>query len=216
MTHADAATRLCLVRHGETVWNVERRLQGHLDVELNETGRGQAAATARALGKLSFAAVYASDLRRAHATAKLITRVSDQRPVSETGLRERHYGHLQGLTYSEAEARFPDDYARFLARDSGFAPSGGESLVEFAGRVVTTLIRIVRAHPGDQVLIVTHGGVLDVVHRLATGMSLEPPRDFAIPNAALNWIEWEDEQWRLLEWADRRHLDTALDEFTNG
>ncbi|MDO9598270.1 MAG: histidine phosphatase family protein [Azoarcus sp.] len=208
-------TRLCLVRHGETAWNAERRLQGHLDVELNEHGLRQAALTARVLATAQFEAAYSSDLRRARLTAEIIA--GGPLPVTiDAGLRERHYGCFQGLTYTEAEARFPEDYARFLARDSQLAFSGGgESLQTFANRIKDTLVRIVAAHPGQQVLIVTHGGVLDIIHRLTTGSALDAARDFTIPNAALNWIEHEDDEWRLISWGDQRHLDSSLDELSN-
>lgn len=208
-------TRLCLVRHGETAWNTERRLQGHLDVALNEHGLRQATLTARALATEQFDVAYSSDLVRARLTAEIIA--GDPLQVSiEAGLRERHYGCFQGLTYTEAEARFPEDYARFLARDSGLAFSGGgESLQSFAHRIEQTLTKIVDAHRGQQILIVTHGGVLDIIHRLTTGSTLDAPRDFTIPNAALNWIERENEEWRLLSWGDQRHLDTSLDELSN-
>lgn len=210
------ATRLCLVRHGETSWNAERRLQGHLDIDLNEHGRRQARGTARALARHGFHAVYSSDLLRARTTADIVVRESGADVSSEPGLRERHYGQFQGLTYDEAQARFPEAYARFLARDTRFAfAAGGESLQDFANRITATLNRIVDRHPGEQVLIVTHGGVLDIVHRLVTGEPLETHRDFAIPNAALNWIEHAGGRWQLISWADQRHLDSALDELSN-
>jgi len=102
------ATRFCLVRHGETAWNTERRLQGHLDIPLNDTGRAQAAATADALADDRFHALYTSDLARAQDTAQaLAARI--ERPVAQiTALRERHYGIFQGLTYDEAMTRHPE------------------------------------------------------------------------------------------------------------
>jgi probable phosphoglycerate mutase len=209
-------TRLCIVRHGETPWNAERRLQGHLDIDLNENGIAQAQATGRALSGQQFAAAYSSDLRRAERTAACIWQNTDGTISTRAGLRERHYGHFQGLTYEEAQARYPDDYARFLSRDADFAFSdGGESLTGFAARIAETLTEIVERHPGEQVLIVTHGGVLDIIHRLSTGKSLDAPRDFTIPNAALNWISHHDGQWQLINWGDQSHLGRALDELSN-
>lgn len=210
------STRLCLVRHGETAWNAERRLQGHLDVPLNEVGHVQARATAASLAGQCFAACYSSDLRRAQQTAAAAGSALGLDATLEPDLRERHYGCFQGLTYDEASERFPDEYARFDARDPEFAfPGNGESLCDFAARIHRALTRIATRHAGQQTLIVTHGGVLDIVHRLATGKALAAPRDFKIPNAALNWIEFDGESWRLLAWADLRHLESARDELPN-
>ena len=208
--------RLCLVRHGETAWNAERRLQGHLDVPLNEIGLEQAEATAACLHGQQFAACYCSDLARARQTAAAAGRLLGLAPQPDRDLRERHYGAFQGLTYDEARRRFPEAYARFEARDPGYAfAEGGESLGSFAARVRAALDRIAIRHAGQTVLIVTHGGVLDVAHRLATGKALETPRDFVIPNAALNWIAIDGNAWHLVAWADRRHLEAARDELPN-
>ena len=209
-------TRLCVVRHGETPWNAERRLQGHLDIELNQNGLAQAHATAKALAAHTFTAFYSSDLQRARLTAECIAGERRHEIVPHTGLRERNYGHFQGLTYADAEQRFPEDYARFLHRDADFAFSeDGESLKDFAASVVGALSEIVARHPGELVLVVTHGGSLDIIHRLAAGTSLDTPRDFTIPNAALNWIAHDTGEWQLLSWGDEGHLGNALDELSN-
>lgn len=209
-------TTLCLVRHGETAWNAERRLQGHLDIPLNDRGEVQARDTAAVLTRHRFAAAYASDLLRARQTARATAEALSLEVVADSRLRERHYGLFQGLTYEEAQARHPQEYARFLARDPDFVfPGGGESLAVFAGRIRDALLAIARRHPGEQVLVVTHGGVLDIARRLATGKPLDTARDFAIPNAALNWLEIAGDRWRLVSWADQSHLDCARDELSN-
>lgn len=207
--------RICLVRHGETAWNAERRLQGHIDIPLNATGLSQAEATARSLARagLHFSALYSSDLERARQTAAAIARAQALPPTHDARLRERHYGHFQGLTFDEAEGRHPDHFRRFKARDPHFAlPESGESLNALATRVHAALGEIARQHVGEAVVVVTHGGVLDIAHRLATGQPLETARDFAIPNAALNWIEHSAGRWQLIAWADESHLQGALDE----
>lgn len=210
------ATRICLVRHGETAWNAERRLQGHTDIPLNDTGLVQARATAASLAAERFDAAYSSDLTRARQTAAAIAERCGLELAFDAALRERHYGSFQALTYDEARTRFPDDYHRFETRDPEFTfPEGGESLRQFAARIHGTLEGIARRHPDGTVLIVTHGGVLDIVHRLATGMHLQAPRNFGIPNAALNWIAWDGAAWSLISWAEQRHLDQSLDELPN-
>lgn len=208
-------TRLCLVRHGETAWNAEHRLQGHIDVPLNDVGRAQADATAACLPAGLFGACYSSDLQRAFETAQAAAVAVGLAPHKTPALRERHYGCFQGLTYSEARQRFPAAYARFETRDPDFVlPEGGESLQRFSARVSASLEGIARRHPGESVLVVAHGGVLDIAHRLATGKPLDAPRDFAIPNAALNWIRYE-RGWALESWGDTGHLASARDELPN-
>lgn len=207
------ATRLCLVRHGETAWNAERRIQGQLDVPLSSVGLAQARATANALAQEPLCAIYSSDLARALHTAEAAAHLLGLPIRRLAGLRERHYGVLQTLTYAEFARRHPDAHARFQAREEAFVlPGGGESLRQFADRVHACVDEIVAAHPGGQVLIVTHGGVLDVLHRRASGKPLAARRDFEIPNAALNWIGIEACRWSVLAWADRSHLTESLDE----
>jgi probable phosphoglycerate mutase len=209
-------TRICLVRHGETDWNAERRLQGHLDVPLNATGVAQARATAGNLGDERFGALYSSDLQRAFQTAGEVARVLKLDIQPDPRLRERRYGLFEGLTYDEARSRYPDDYRRFEERDPAFAfPQGGESLTDFAARIRDALEALAQRHAGGQILVVTHGGVLDIAHRLTSGRSLDSPRDFPIPNAALNWIEYAGGAWRLLAWAQQGHLRDARDELPN-
>lgn len=207
------AARLCLVRHGETDWNAERRLQGHLDIPLNARGLAQAASTARGLSSTRFDAVYCSDLARTRQTAEAILSGRDTRTTLQADLRERHYGIFQGKTYDEVASSLPDDYRRFKNREADYAfPGGGESLAAFARRVEAALTAIAQRHAGEDVLVVTHGGVLDIAHRLATGKPLAAVRDFVIPNAALNWLEHGEGGWHLLVWADVSHIDDALDE----
>lgn len=210
-------TTFCLIRHGETAWNAERRIQGQIDIPLNPTGQAQAQATAQALLGQHFDAALCSDLMRAHATARAAAERLGIALTPDRQLRERHYGLFQGLTYTEAEQRHPQDFARHSAREPDYAfPDGGESLSGFARRVETALERIAATHPGGRVLIVTHGGVLDIAHRLATGKALSQPRDFVLPNAALNWIVREPAGWRLLSWGEQDHLAHARDELPRG
>ena len=208
-----STTRLCFVRHGETAWNAERRIQGQLDVPLSSTGHAQARAAANWLAREDFAAIYSSDLSRALHTAEAAAHLLKLPVGRQAGLRERHYGVLQTLTYAEFEQRHPQAHARFLAREEAFAlPGGGESLLQFAARVHRCIDAIVAAHAGSQVLIVTHGGVLDILHRRASGKPQSAPRDFDIPNAGLNWLEVDRGRWSILAWAERGHLAETLDE----
>ena len=206
-------TRICVVRHGETAWNAERRIQGQLDLPLSSAGLAQARAAANWLARESFGALYSSDLSRALRTAEAASKKLGLPIRRCTALRERHYGAFQTLTYDEIRQRFPQESSRFLARDAEFElPQGGESLKRFSDRVTQCADEIVAAHAGGSALIVTHGGVLDILHRRASGKPLSAPRDFEIPNAGLNWFEVVSGEWSILSWAERGHLAEALDE----
>lgn len=212
------ATRLCLVRHGETAWNAERRIQGQLDQPLSAVGHAQARAAASWLAPgrartAAFAAIYSSDLTRARQTAEAAALQLGLPITLRPELRERHYGVFQTLTYNEIRSRYPREYARFEAREIDFAcPGGGESLRRFSERVVSCAEEIAARHAGGQALIFTHGGVLDILHRQAGSRPLSAPRDFEIPNAAFNWMEVRGGRWSIVAWADRGHLIEALDE----
>lgn len=210
-------TRFCLVRHGETAWNAEGRVQGQIDISLNDLGRAQAKAAAARLATEQFDALYSSDLSRTVETAQSAAALLGLEVERTAGLRERFFGAFQGLTHAEAQALYPADFARFAARDPDHRfPGEAESLRVFSGRVEAALGDLAERHRDGTLLVVTHGGVLDIVHRLATGQPLQTPRNFTLFNAALNWIERRDGAWVLLSWADTDHLPGARDEVSDG
>lgn len=206
-------TRLVAIRHGETAWNAESRLQGQLDIPLNPRGRAQAARLAGALADEGLAAVYASDLGRAWQTAQALAGPLGLPLVADAGLRERHFGALQGLTYTEIDRDWPELARRWRVRDPAFAPEGGESLVTFHARCVATAARLAAAHPGQAIALVCHGGVLDGLYRAATGIALDAPRTWALANAGINRLLATPQGFALVGWNDAGHLDAlALDE----
>ncbi|MBK7766610.1 MAG: histidine phosphatase family protein [Sulfuritalea sp.] len=204
-------TRFCIVRHGETDWNSERRIQGQIDIDLNAAGETQARALGPGLSGHSFAAVYSSDLLRAWNTARIATAGLGLAVSPAPTLRERHFGVLQGLTRDEARQRYPEIYLEHQARSLHSDYRGGETLAGFARRVTDGLAEMALRDAGQTVLAFTHGGVLDIVYRVATGRALEAPRNFLLPNAAVNWLEHSDGHWRLISWGDCGHLEGALD-----
>jgi broad specificity phosphatase PhoE len=150
---------LLLVRHGETDWNAERRWQGHADPPLNEAGRVQARELAHELASETLAAVYSSDLVRAHETARIVAERHGLDVVVERDLREIDVGAWSGLTHDEIQVRFPQDFERW--RTTGVADErGGETSEQLHARVVAAAERIAHAHAGEQVLVVSHGGAL--------------------------------------------------------
>jgi probable phosphoglycerate mutase len=206
-------TRICLVRHGETEWNAERRIQGQIDIGLNETGRRQAAAAGRWLRPAGIVALYSSDLKRAWVTAQAIGEALALAPEAVPQMRERRYGIFEGLTYAEAQARYPDGYAAFEGRNAAYDFENGESLRDMHARVTGKLRELAVAHSGQKIAVVLHGGVLDIINRFVRGNPLDTPRDFLIPNAGLNWIATVDGAWRIESWGETAHLEPgALDE----
>jgi probable phosphoglycerate mutase len=207
--------RLFVIRHGETAWNAETRMQGQLDTELNEVGRWQADRIATALRDEPIDAIYASDLSRAMQTSAPLARVVGRPVRAERGLRERAFGIFEGHTYAEIDSHWPQQAARWRARDPEFAPAGGESLVAFNARCIDTAQRLCASHAGQAVVWFTHGGVLDCLYREAARIGLNAPRSWVLANAAINRLLHSDQGLMLVSWGDVQHLGpagSALDE----
>lgn len=208
-------TEIVLIRHGETAWNVARRLQGHIDIALNDAGVVQANALGRALAAEHFDAIYASDLKRARQTALAVANTRAQTVVIDPALRERCYGGFEGLTHAEVVTRFPEYHKAWQARvfDAPL-PAGeseGETLRSFNTRVLTALANIAKRHAGGKVAVVTHGGVLECAHRAAQGLTPDRPRDFPILNASINRLSWDGARFELMQWANVAHLEEAAE-----
>jgi probable phosphoglycerate mutase len=207
-------TRFCLIRHGETDWNVDRRLQGHTDIPLNQHGLAQAKQMAQSLKAidLDFDVLYTSDLLRAASTAKAIENAFGVTAITHQALRERHLGALQGLSTQEAPEQEPELWKLHLKRDLDHTLRGGESIKQFAQRIHGALEEIRIAHLGKTILLVSHGGALDMMYRLASNQALEAEKAVAVPNASLNWISHKGNRWQVDRWADTSHLKgLALD-----
>lgn len=209
------ATRIIAIRHGETDWNTGARIQGHTDIALNARGQWQAQRLAQALADEHIDHIYTSDLTRAHATAKAIAfATATLRPLqTHSGLRERAFGQFEGSTFEHIAALWPQAAQRWKQRDPGFAPPDGETLLDFYHRVQNTLNALASQHPGQQIVFVAHGGVMDVLYRLATQQSLTSPRTWELSNTAINRLLWTPESLTIVGWSDTRHLEgAALDE----
>jgi probable phosphoglycerate mutase len=210
-------TRLIAVRHGETAWNVDTRIQGQLDIGLNATGLWQARRVGRALADEDLGVIYASDLSRAWQTAQEIAKPHGLTVQPEPGLRERAFGHFEGMSFAEIEATLPEQAKRWRERDPEFEPEGGESLLVFRERVTRIASKLAARHPGQLVTLVAHGGVMDVLYRAATRQELQAPRTWQLGNAAINRMLWTPEGFSLVGWSDTAHLaadDDVLDETT--
>lgn len=209
---ADQVTRIVLVRHGETDWNAEMRMQGQLDTRLSARGQSQARATGAALADERFDAIFSSDLQRAHDTARAIATGRGLAVHLDPGLRERSFGVFQGSTYAEIDARWPAEAARWRRHDPTFAPADGETLVAFYDRALAAMTAIASASRGRSIVVVTHGGVLDCVYRAACGIGLDAPRVWQLGNATINRVLFTGERFSLVGWNDTRHLESTLDD----
>ncbi|MCP3714321.1 MULTISPECIES: histidine phosphatase family protein [unclassified Paraburkholderia] len=208
-------TQILFIRHGETDWNRIKRIQGHIDIPLAESGVAQAQQLGARLSKEAQSgarldAIWSSDLLRAQQTAQPIAEALGL-PVQLTeGLRERNYGAFQGHDSDEIADRFPDEYAHWQTRDPGFAPPEGESQREFYHRVLHALEPILAMHPGGRIACVAHGGVLDCVYRFANGLALDAPRAWPLLNTSVNVVDFERgdyvTQARVVAWGDVTHL----------
>lgn len=192
----DAGTpvRLALVRHGQTDWNAAGRLQGSSDVPLNDTGRGQAHASAARFDRTQWGAVVASPLGRASETASIIAGSLDITDGGRfTELVERHYGHAEGLTNDEAAERWPDgEFPELEGRDS------------VAARGLAGIARIVAEHPDTPVIVVAHGTLIREILRRLSPHPVPP-----IANAATSLIERTDDGWRVLTVNDEAVVPTT-------
>ena len=198
--------QIFIVRHGETVWNREGRIQGHTDVALSGKGLEQASRLARRLDTVRFDAAYASDLCRASQTAVTILDGRDV-PLHPTAqLREYHKGVFEGLTASELRARFPSEYPTYIAKDLDYAPDGGESTREVSERMTCVINEIKERHLGDTVLVVGHGGSLRAAMMALLGMPLDANWRFVFGNCTLTIVDTYHDNAVLRLFNDGSHL----------
>ena len=199
-------TQVILVRHGETEWNIARIRQGHLDSRLTEKGIAQAQALAQRLAREKFTALYSSDLGRAVQTAMAIAELTGHEVVTDARLRERHLGIFQGLNGDEITAKYPEERRQFRTMGPDYVIPGGESMRQQVERNVAYLNDLAAKHQGEQIVVVTHGGVVSGFFRHTLEIPLEAPRRFEFVNAGLNVFAREEETWLLLTWGDVSHL----------
>lgn len=202
----DQATRLVVVRHGETAWNRATRIQGHTDIPLSPLGLAQAERLAQALADEPLAAIYASDLRRARQTADALAAVHGLPVREDAGLRERAFGRFEGLSWQEIDEGYPEDAARWRRREPDFPVGGGESLNTFSARCLAAALNAAAAHPGQSIALVAHGGVLDCLYRAATRVALDAPRSWQLGNATINRLLATADGFTLVGWNDDQHL----------
>ena len=208
--------KLYIVRHGETVWNREGRIQGHTDVALSERGLEQARLLAKRLNTVPFDAAYASDLRRAYETAAVV--LEDRGvPIHPTPrLREYHKGRFEGMTEAELRALYPNEYPGYVSKDLDYAPKGGESTREVSARMAAVINEIKENHLSDNVLVVGHGGSLRAAMMSLLGMSLDANWRFVFGNCTLSIVDTYHDNAVLRLFNDGSHLAGMESLFANG
>ncbi len=205
-------TRITAIRHGETAWNVDTRIQGQLDISLNKKGQWQAEQAGSALASENVDAIISSDLARAYETALALAKHHGLNVQTDRELREREFGNFQGKTFAEIEAQMPEQALLWRKRVPDFAPGGGESLLQFRERVTQCIRRLASQNAGKHIIIVSHGGVMDIIYREATGLELQAPRTWQLGNASINRLLFNGRYFSLVGWSDTNHLNDGLDE----
>lgn len=201
---------IVVVRHGETAWNAISKVQGQLDVELNETGRQQAAEVGDRLSREPKPSViYTSDLQRASETAQIIaSKCGRVEVVKDADLRERHLGDLQGLVYHEMAKANPKAYKAFMSKNEEMEiPGGGESIVQLFVRSTSALDRIAMKHIGERVIIVTHGGFIRQLYNRACPNGGPCGK---VLNTSVSVFHLDaDDKWIIKMWGDVSHLSQS-------
>ena len=194
-------TRISIVRHGQTDWNLHKRIQGSTDIPLNRTGRAEAAEAGVRLRERTWDAIVASPLARAEETARIIAgELGLSAPLTIPDITERHHGEIEGLTFSERQTRFPD----------GVVVPGLESRQDVLDRVLPALGRIAEQHRGKSVLVISHGGVIGTLLRHTTDGE-RPRHDELIANGSVHDFVWQDGELVLTHFdATLRHVDEIV------
>lgn len=211
-----ATTKFILIRHGETQWNQQGIYQGQKDSPLTAVGIYQAQALGRRLKNQQIDQLYSSDLGRAYQTATAIAANTGHSIITDTGLRERHYGIFQGQNKTTISTQFPEEYAYYTSDNPQYTIPGGESNQTFSDRVICCLDTLAAQHPDQCLAVVSHGGVLAAIFHYILTIPYTSPRRFTLANTSYNCITRQDTGWQLETLGDISHLDSnnALDDET--
>jgi broad specificity phosphatase PhoE len=204
------STRILLIRHGQSRGNAEGRFGGHTATPLSERGRAQAEATARALAAENVTAIYSSDLLRAVETATPLADALDLEINRAEAFRERSVGRMEGLTFEEAAAKFPDEYGALLRRDFEHVLAGGESYRQMLDRSARALDSAIDANRGGTVAVFSHTGTIGILTLHLMGALDAPelrPVWLRTENCGISRIEIRSDGFiRVLALNDTRHL----------
>jgi probable phosphoglycerate mutase len=199
-------TEIILIRHGETEWNSQLRMQGHSNSALSSVGRGQIQALGEWMKNVSFEHIYSSDSLRARQTAEAITQYSGDTLQFDQRIREKNLGVFEGLTSIEARERHPEIYRLFKTGGANYVIDEGESTQQVLDRALEFIEEIRLRHPEQRVVMVTHGGVVRVLMKHTLGLSLDAPTSFLIKNTGIFRLVW-NEKWLVSQMDVVSHLE---------
>ena len=199
-------TEIILIRHGETEWNSQQRMQGHSNSDLSSVGQAQIQALGQWMKNVPFDHIYSSDSLRAKQTAEAITQFSGHELKIDLRLREKNLGVFEGLTSEEARERHPEVFRLFKTAGSKYVIDEGESTQQLQDRALEIVNEIRIKHPEERVLLVTHGGFIRVVMKHSLGLSLETPTRFLIRNTGVFRLVWEN-KWLVSQMGGVSHLE---------
>ena len=200
------ATEITIIRHGETMWNVQKRIQGQRNSKLSENGITQAELVAKALVKREFDVLVSSDLGRAIETAKIINKQLLLPHEYNANLRERSFGIFEGKNFAEIEEKYPEEFLRYKERNPEFVVPGGESIQQMYKRITSEIESVARKFKDQKVLIVSHGLVLEMMMYRTFNLRLDEPRAFSINNSSISSFYIDENNWFLKEWGVIEHL----------
>jgi probable phosphoglycerate mutase len=199
-------TEIIFIRHGETEWNSQQRMQGHSNSDLSSVGQAQIQALGQWMKNVPFDHIYSSDSLRAKQTAEAITQFSGHELKIDLRLREKNLGVFEGLTSEEARERHPEVFSLFKTAGSKYVIDEGESTQQLQDRALEIVDEIRIKHLEERVLLVTHGGLIRVVMKHSLGLSLETPTRFLIRNTGVFRLVWED-KWIVSQMGGVSHLE---------
>ena len=199
-------TEIILIRHGETEWNSQKRMQGHSNSDLSEVGMGQIQALGELMKNVSFDHIYSSDSLRTRQTAEAITQYSGHTLQFDQRIREKNLGVFEGLTSTEAKERHPEVYRLFKTAGANYVIDEGESTQQLLERALEFIEEIRLRHPQERVVMVTHGGVVRVLMKHALGLSIDAPTRFIIKNTGIFGLIW-NENWLVTQMGGVYHLE---------
>ena len=201
-------TRLYITRHGETLWNTQKRMQGHLDSELTDTGKKQAKQLSKALEEVELDAVYSSSSGRTMQTARIIAGNRNIPVIPMDSLREMGLGEWEGQVFTEVQKNYPEQYKNFWEAPHLYIPAGGEEFTDIRNRIGDTLQSVISRHEGGNIMLVTHAISLKTIMMIVENRELKDlwGGGFVHPTS-LSVIEYDYNRWKVIKWGDISHYE---------